>query len=67
MAFEERGREQTQMKVLINCCHNFLTHFRISFSLSVKFIQNYLFVFFCGIRHLPDKYVLKANSISKKK
>lgn len=46
MAFEERGREQTQMKVLINCCHNFLTHFRISFSLSVKFIQNYLFVFF---------------------
>lgn len=46
MAFEERGREQTQMKVLINCCHNFLTHFRISFSLSVKFIQNYLFLFF---------------------
>lgn len=34
------------MKVWINCCHNFLTHFRISFSLSVKFIQNYLFVFF---------------------
>lgn len=46
MAYEERGREQTQMKVLINCCHNFLTHFRISFSLSMKFIQNYLFVFF---------------------